>query len=85
MYEVKMARLNVTFNGENGDLQDPVEYDFSDEAIKQIATEAVRTGYIIGIKAYPDADFTDFVVDRFEAAADLPARLNVRPKTPFGQ
>jgi hypothetical protein len=78
------ARLNVTINGQNGDFPDPVDYESTDEAVRQIAVEAIRTGYIPGIAADEDADLTDFVVDRFPATDELPARLMVRPKTPFG-
>lgn len=79
-----MARLNITWQGSNGDLQDPVAYDSTDVAIKQMAVEAVRTGYVAGIQADPNVDFTDFVVDRFAATAELPNRLFLRSKTPFG-
>jgi hypothetical protein len=78
------ARLNVTINGQNGDLPDPVSYDATDGDIKQIVTEAIHTGYIPGIDADANADLTDFVVDRFPASEDLPPRLMVRPKVPFG-
>ena len=79
------ARLNVTHAGANGDLPDMVNSDATDEQIKIWATEAVRAG-IPGIPADPNADFGDFVVDRFAATADVPyARLLLRPKTPFGQ
>jgi len=78
------ARLNVTYNGMNGDYPDPVSYDATDGDIKQIATEAIRTGYIPGITADPNVNLADFVVDRFPATDELPARLMLRPKTPFG-
>jgi len=80
-----MARLNVTFSGHNGDYPDEVNYDSTDAEIRQIATESVQTGYIPGIPASPDADFADFVVDRFPATEELPARIMLRPKTPFGR
>jgi len=78
------ARVNVTFGGENGDLPDPVFFDASDADIKTWVTEAVVNGSIPGIPAARDADFTDFVVDRFAANAEQPNRIFVRPKTPFG-
>jgi len=78
------ARLNVTFGGQNGDYPDPVNYDSTDGDIKQVATEAIRTGYIPGIAADPTVNLQDFVVDRFPASNDLPPRLMLRPKTPFG-
>ena len=80
-----MARLNVTYGGQNGDYPDPVDYDATDAEVKQIATEAVRTGYIPGIPADTNTDFADFVVDRFPATGELGDRLMLRPKTPFGR
>jgi hypothetical protein len=80
-----MAKLTITYGGQQGDLMQPVSYDSTDADLKQGATEAVRAGDIPGIDAHPDADFTDFVVDRFRANAEVPFnRLSLRPKTPFG-
>ncbi len=79
------ARVNITFSGSNGDLPDPVAFDAPDADVKRWVTEAVRTGGVPGIAASPNADFADFVVDRFEATDVRPHRyLMVRPKTPFG-
>jgi hypothetical protein len=79
------ARLNITYNGQNGELPDPVSYDAADGDLKQWATEAVRNGGVPGIAAVNAVDFHDFVVDRFGATADVPYnRLMLRPKTPFG-
>lgn len=79
------AKLNVTYGGQNGDFEDPVNFDATDGDIRQWATEAVRAGTVPGIPAAPDADFTDFVVDRFEATDSRPFKLlALRPKTPFG-
>jgi hypothetical protein len=78
-----MARLNITWKGSNGDLVDPISVDLDDAAVRAMATEAVAAG-VPGIDADPNADFTDFIVDRFPAKDDLPARLVLRPKTPFG-
>jgi len=77
------ARLNVTVNGQNGDYPDALRYDMTDGDVKQVATEAVRTGYIPGVTA-AEVNFQDFVVDRFPATNELPPRLMLRPKTPFG-
>ena len=79
------ARLNVTYNGQNGDYPDPVSYDLSDGDVKQIISEAIQTGYIPGIDPVANPDLGDFVVDRFEATDELPQRLMIRPKTPFGR
>lgn len=79
------ARLNVTWNGQNGDLLDAVAFDASDAEIKAWATEALRAGDIPGIAADRRAALHDFVIDRFNATPDIPYnRLFVRPKTPFG-
>ena len=79
------ARCNITFAGSNGDLPDPVSRDAADGDIKQWVTEAVRGGNIPGIAASPDADFTDFVVERFPPTEARPfSMISVRPKTPFG-
>lgn len=79
------ARVNVTFSGSNGDLPDPVMFQSTDADIKAWVTEAVRTGGIPGIAAAPNADFSDFVIDRFTATEARPHNLlAVRPKTPFG-
>lgn len=77
------ARLNITYGGQNGDLNETVPWDASDNDIKQWAAEAVRNDDIPGIDAV-DPDFGDFVVDRFEKVDDLPNRVLLRPKTPFG-
>jgi len=80
-----MAKLTITYGGLQGDLPDPMSFDMSDADIKRVATESVRDGYVPGIDAAPNVDFTDFVVDRFPARADVPFnRLSLRPKTPFG-
>jgi hypothetical protein len=79
------ARINVTFSGSNGDLPDPVMFQATDGDIRAWVTEAVRTGGIPGIAAAPNADFSDFVIDRFAATGARPHNLLVvRPKTPFG-
>jgi hypothetical protein len=86
------ARVNITWARQNGDLPDPVSWDAADGDIKQWATEAVRAGTIPGIAADPNADFRDFIVERYTAKADVPDhdaaannRFQLRPKTPFGK
>jgi hypothetical protein len=80
-----MARLNITFNGQNGDLPDHVSYDSTDADIKQMATEAVRSGAVRGVVANDNPDFAGFVVERFPAHPEIPYnRILVRPKTEFG-
>ena len=83
-YEGPNAQLNVTYGGENGDYPDPVNFDSTDAEVRTMATEAIRDGYIPGIVGDPDVSLQDFVVERYPAKEDLPNRLVVRPKTPFG-
>ena len=78
------AVLNITWSGYNGEMPDPVSYDATDVDLKQMVSEAVRTGYVPGIDADVNVDLTDFVVDRFAAKDDQPNRIFVRPKVPFG-
>lgn len=79
------AKVNVTWQGQNGDLPDPVSYDAADGDVRQWVTEAVRTGGIPGIRADAEANFQDFVVERFPATPDRPWNLiQIRPRTPFG-
>lgn len=78
------ARLNITWGGQNGDLPDPVSYDSTDGDIKMMATEAIAGGFP-GIDADANADFGDFVVEKFGPTEDVPYnRIFLRPKTPFG-
>lgn len=77
------ARLNITFNGQNGYNPDPVPFDLDDATIRQIATEAVSSGYVPGIDAV-NADFSSFVVDRFPEKDGEPNKIMLRPKTAFG-
>lgn len=78
------ARLNITYDGENADLPDSVRFDATDAEVKGWATEAVQNG-MPGIPANRAADFTNFIVDRFEANEATPFnRLMIRPKTEFG-
>ncbi len=79
------ARVNITYQGRNGDLPDTVAYGATDADIRAWVTEAVRTGSVPGIPADRGADFRDFVVDRFAASDVRPYNLiQIRPKTPFG-
>jgi len=78
------ARLNITMNGVNADLPDPVRFDATDAEVLGWATEAVHAG-IPGMNADPTANFVDFVVDRFTASPARPWNIIMcRPKTPFG-
>jgi len=79
------ARVNITYGGANGDLPDSVSFDAGDGDVKQWVTEAVRGGGVPGLALDANADFTDFVIDRFTANETRPYNLiQLRPKTPFG-
>lgn len=79
------ARVNVTWDGQNGDMPAPVARDSGDGDIKQWVTEAVQNGTVPGIAEDANADFTDFVVDRFNPTEARPYHaIFLRPKTPFG-
>jgi hypothetical protein len=79
-----MALLNITWNRQNGDLKDEVDFDATDAAVVAWATEAVLGGDVDGIAADPNVNFTDFVVQRFTARDEKPDRIFLRPKVPFG-
>lgn len=79
------ARVNVTWNGQNGDLPDPVSVDSTDGDVRQWITEAVQTGGIPGIAADARANFHDYVIDRFPPNEARPfALISARPKTAYG-
>jgi hypothetical protein len=78
------AQVNVTYNGENGNLKDPVFNDSADGDIFAWVSEAVANGDIDGIPAQT-ADFSDFVVQRFAPNESRAHNLiMIRPKTPYG-
>ncbi len=78
------ARVNVTYDGQNGDMPDTVHVGASDRDLRAWAGEAIATGSIPGIRPVR-ASFSDHVVDRFNASATRPYNLiQIRPKTPFG-
>lgn len=79
------ARLNITWNGQNGDLPDTISRDASDEQIRQWATEAVRNGAVPGIPADARVNFADFVIERNAPHEARPHHLTMlRPKTAYG-
>jgi len=79
------ATLNVTWNGQNGNLSDPVPFEATVTELKAWAQEAVMNGDIAGIAADPNVNLADFEVDRYRATEDKPYNsLFVRPKTAFG-
>lgn len=78
------ARVNLTFNNQNADLPDAMEFDLPEDAVRAVVTEALRAGFA-GMPASPAADLSGFRVDKFEPTEARPYRLiSVRPKTEFG-
>lgn len=87
MFELneREARLNITWNGQNGDLVEPIPFDASDADIKQWAREALRGGSVPGIRTNGRIDLSEYAVDRFRANGTVPYnRIFLRPITPFG-
>ena len=80
------AWMNITWQGQNGDLPDPVPYHASDRDLKQWAAEAIKGRSVPGIKhRRGHVSLHDFIVDRFPAGKHTPHnRIMIRPKTPFG-
>ena len=79
------AILNITWDGQNGDLGEPISYSSSDSDIKAWASEAIRGGSVSGIRSDGYVDFEGFIVDRYRANEDKPYNsVFLRPKTPFG-
>jgi len=79
------ARLNVTFNGQNGDMPAPVPFNASDQELRAWAFEALANGDIPGIARMPRMNDATMVVDRFPATDTIPYnRIFLRPQTPFG-
>ena len=78
------ASLNITYNGQQGNLPDPIAFDASNEDILAMAQEAIRAGGVPGITADPRAVLTDFIVKPYAARDGLPNRIVIRPSTPFG-
>ena len=90
MADIPEARLNITWNGVNGELPDPVPYDATEADLKAWAQEAIRGGSIPGIPADPQADLNNMpnnmvmVVDRFPAQGENMPNLFLRPDSPLG-
>lgn len=79
------ARVNVTWNRQNGDLPDPVPLDSADGDILGFVTEAVRGGDVPGVNADPNANFQNYMIERIDPSDAYPFnRILVRPKTAFG-
>jgi hypothetical protein len=80
-----MAILNITYQGQSADYELELDFAASDDDIRRIAVEVVRSGSVRGLyiaQLAPNA-FDHFVIDRLRDA-DGAQRIYVRPKVPFG-
>lgn len=90
MIQAHEARVNVTYNGQNFELPDPVHFAAGDGDIKGWVAEAIRTGSIAGVQADPNVNLQNYMVDRFDAPAQpVPGQrdynlIQLRPKTAYG-
>lgn len=80
-----MAILNITYQGHSADFDLAVDFATTDEDIRRIAVEIVRSGGARGlvIPDLPQNAFASFVVDRL-TGPDGEHRIYLRPKVPFG-
>jgi hypothetical protein len=77
--------LNITWNGVSADAHLDVDYRVSDDDLKRIAVEIIRSGGVPGLHVanLSESAFEHFVVDRFDTP-EGGQRLFLRPKVPFG-
>lgn len=80
-----MPILNVTYQGRSADLPGDLDATLTDDDIRRLAVEVLRSGGIPGLGALdlPGDAFDHFVVDRFDTPEGGP-RVYLRPKVPFG-
>lgn len=92
MLNQETAILQVNYNGQQGEVAQPVVFELNDEGgardpalIRSIAQEALRSGTVRGMDAIPDADLTDFPVRAYPSRDGLPNRFSVTEKVEYGQ
>lgn len=73
-----MTFLNVTYGGYSKNIAE-IEFSLSDEDVKRVAYDIIRTTIHFSDMCIVDAPFEQYVVDRFP-----PNRVYLRPKVPFG-
>ncbi len=80
-----MAILNITYLGMSGDVPGEVDESVSDDDVRRIAEEVVRSGGIQGlhVATLEPGAFAGFVVDRL-SDPEGKRRFYLRPKVPFG-
>lgn len=82
-YPGPQVTLEVTWNGQQGELPEPVPWEATELELKGMAWQALAEGRVRGVAADPSVDLEGFVVDWIEE--DGMRRIAVRPKTPFGR
>lgn len=78
------ALVTIDYDGQQGDLPDPIPFNTPDPDVIRIAQEAWRGGLVMGVPADPNANLANYLVKRFPANEANPNRMSVRPDTPFG-
>lgn len=82
------ARVNINYNSLNGDLQEMVNFDSTDDQVREWVSEAIRTGSVPGMTPAANdeaVDLSGYKVERFPATDARPFDLiQVRPKTAYG-
>lgn len=79
------AIVNITWNGENGYMQQAVHYDADNNRIRAWAEEAIRTGSVPGIPADPDVNLENFEIDKYSRGAGRAINtMFIRPKVALG-
>jgi hypothetical protein len=81
-----MAILNITYQGQSVDYELALDFAASDDDVRRIAVEVVRSGDVRGLHVaqLPPHAFDNFVIDRLQAS-DGVQRIYLRPKVPFGR
>lgn len=81
-----MVVLNITYNGMSIDYPLETDEKLSDQAVRRIAVEVVRSGHVHGlhIANLNGNAFDRFVVDRFHGPQNKGERIYLRPRVPFG-
>lgn len=77
--------LNITYRGQSADYELKIDYEATDEDIRRIAWEVVRSGSLRGLHdpRLPQNAFAAYVVDRLRSPGGE-RRIYLRPKVPFG-
>jgi len=80
-----MAILNITYRGMSADYELSLDFAATDDDIRRIAVEVVRSGSVHGLHVaqLDPREFDNYVVDRLRGVEGV-QRIYLRPKVPFG-